>query len=105
MIWGCQYDQVMKFLLPEEVQTGHSDRDLTTRAALSGENELDKMKNIYDLEGNFWEYTLEADITYDNRIIRGGSYEGKRTASSRIRRDISPSSCYEEYSSRTTFYL
>ncbi len=104
MIWGCQYDQVIKFI-GEKAQVEHEDWNLTTSPALSGQNESDKMKNIYDLEGNFSEYTLEADITYDNRIIRGGSYEGKRTASSRIRRDISPSSCYEEYSSRTTFYL
>ncbi len=59
MIWGCQYDQVIKFI-GEEAQVGHSDRNLMISPALSGQNELDKMKNIYDLEGNFWESTLEA---------------------------------------------
>lgn len=58
MIWGCQYDQVIKFM-GEEAQTGHIDRNLTTTLALSGQNELDKMKNIYDLEGNLWKVTLE----------------------------------------------
>ena len=59
MIWGCQYDQVIKFI-GEEAQIGHSDRSLTTDHALSGQNDLDKMKNIYDLEGNYYEWTAEA---------------------------------------------
>ena len=71
MIWGCQYDQVIKFL-GEEGQMGHSDRNITGVRALSGQNELDKMKNIYDLEGNLREWTLEADST-DQRIYRGGN--------------------------------
>ena len=32
------------------------------------------MKNIYDLEGNFLEWTQEAD-TASNRTSRGGSYD------------------------------
>ena len=31
------------------------------------------MKNIYDLEGNFYEWTQEASDTYD-RTYRGGYY-------------------------------
>ena len=59
MIWGCQYNQVIKFI-GKEAQIGHSDRNLTTDHALSGQNDLDKMKNIYDLEGNHYEWTAEA---------------------------------------------
>ena len=109
MIWGCQYDQVMKFLLPEEVQTGHSDRDLTTRAALSGENELDKMKNIYDLEGNFWEYTLEA-VYNDNRICRGSYFNLTNTeeyspANSRANSSSRVDEANFRFSSRSTVYM
>ena len=71
MIWGCQYDQVIKFM-GNEAQMAHSDRNITGVRALSGQNELDKMKNIYDLEGNCREWTLEADST-DQRIYRGGN--------------------------------
>ena len=61
MIWGSQYDQVIKFI-GEEAQIGHADRNLTSSPALSGQNNLDKMKNIYDLEGNFQEWTQLGNI-------------------------------------------
>ena len=32
------------------------------------------MKNIYDLEGNYLEWTAEADNTY-SRTLRGGYYD------------------------------
>src|SRR5699024_10803042 len=40
MIWGCQYDQVIKFLKgrEEDLDNGHSDRNLTDTNALSGQN-------------------------------------------------------------------
>lgn len=69
MIWGCQYDQVIKFM-GEKAQTAHV--YISTNRALSGQNNLDNMKNIYDLEGNCREWTLEADST-DQRIYRGGN--------------------------------
>ena len=52
MIWGCQYDQVIKFLKEkgEEPETGHN--YISRTRALSGQNEQDCMRNIYDLEGN-----------------------------------------------------
>jgi len=65
MIWGSQYDQVIKFI-GEEAQIGHADRNIILSspmlgtATVSGNTPLDKMKNIYDLEGNYWEWTAEA---------------------------------------------
>ena len=72
MVWGCQYDQVIKFI-GEEAQKGHSNRNLTESIAISGQNELDEMKNIYDLEGNIGEWTLEAHSSTD-RTYRGNDY-------------------------------
>ena len=46
MIWGCQYDQVMKFI-GNEIETVHFDRNLTDAPEVAGNNPLDKMKNIY----------------------------------------------------------
>ena len=43
--------------------------------APTGYNEMYKVKNIYDLAGNIWEWTLEAYGT-NNRIKRGGRYDG-----------------------------
>ncbi len=72
MIWGCQYDQVIKFI-GEQAQVGHSDRNLTITHALSGQNEQDCMNNIYDLEGNHYEWTAEAYST-NLRERRGSGY-------------------------------
>ena len=58
MIWGCQYDQVIKFI-GNQAQIGHSDRNLTEVESLAGKNELDKRNNIYDLEGNYREWSME----------------------------------------------
>ena len=41
---------------------------------LSGANDNWKIKNIYDLAGNVWEWTYEASSS--SRIRRGGSYRG-----------------------------
>ena len=75
MIWGCQYDQVIKFLRDggETPEYGHS-YVLTTRA-LTGQNESDKMKNIYDLEGNHNEWTMEASER-TQRGFRGNAFYG-----------------------------
>ena len=106
MIWGCQYDQVIKFI-GEEAQTGHTDRNLTTEFILSGQNLLDKMKNIYDLEGNHYEWTVEAS-NFDHRSDRGG---GRGYLNSNIYRASShrgsyyPNQIATVYTSRSIFYL
>ena len=106
MIWGCQYDQVIKFI-GEEAQVGHGDRNLTKTHALSGQNELDCMKNIYDLEGNFYEDTAEANIT-NYRAVRGSfcnnAYFGTRCPASK-RISGFPISANANASSRSTLYL
>ena len=106
MIWGCQYDQVIKFI-GEDAQTGHTDRNLTTEFILSGQNPLDKMKNIYDLEGNHYEWTVEAS-NFDHRSDRGG---GRGYLNSNIYRASShrgsyyPTQISTVYTSRSIFYL
>ena len=106
MIWGCQYDQVIKFI-GAEAQIGHNDRNLTTDYALSGQNELDKMKNIYDLEGNHYEWTAEAYSAY-SRANRGSNcnnaYLGIFNPAS-YRGDILPTVSGVDFSSRSTLYL
>ena len=107
MIWGCQYDQVIKFI-GEQAQVGHSDRNLTKDHALSGQNEQDCMNNIYDLEGNHYEWTAEAPST-SGRANRGSYYYNADSgyfypASNRDSLD-SPASSNFYYSSRSTLYL
>ena len=105
MIWGCQYDQVIKFI-GDEAQIGHT--YIETNKILSGENESDKMKNIYDLEGNFWEWIMEENTTV-NRTSRGGFSDRAREkifypASYRGRNAYNPTYTDMNASTRSTLY-
>ena len=87
MIYGNQWDRVMNWLVEtgakeqEEVYSNSSSwgnyRDSTGAAATdsgskqtSGKNEAWQANNIYDLAGNYFEWTQEASST-NNRISRG----------------------------------
>lgn len=72
MVWGSEYDQAIKFI-GSEAQTGHTDRQLMNNICPSAYVPLDKMKNIYDLEGNLLEWTAEASDSY-GRNDRGNGY-------------------------------
>ena len=52
----------------------------------TGKNSADKVYNIYDLEGNLYEYTAEKSYfsAINHFIYRGSCYEGKRSASNRF---------------------
>ena len=103
MIWGCQYDQVIKFI-GNPAQIGHT--YISDTRALSGQNEQDCMRNIYDLEGNHYEWTAEAYSTY-SRAFRGSFYGASNgvfyPASNRNGNDPTLSS--NNTSSRSTLYL
>lgn len=79
MMWGSQYDQVMLFVDGKldgtgqkafNVNTRSSNRHSGNRATGTGNVIVDKVANIYDLEGNMYEWTLEADDTL-YRVHRG----------------------------------
>ncbi len=76
MIWGCQYDQVIKFLGKEKGETGHNYQ--TPRRQLTGYvDDQDILNNIYDLEGNNYEWTAQAYGT-NGRVERGNYYSEGR---------------------------
>lgn len=78
MIWGSQYDAMLNWVInsdsadkhkiSEDTNGNHSGSLVTT-----GKYSNDKINNIYDLEGNLFEWTLEAMGEVD-RTIRGGSF-------------------------------
>lgn len=105
MIWGCQWDQIMiwmKDIRNNNVVQGSRyfvinsnnmgnylnteikiSEDQVKRAGeafrfKSGEVDGTMIKNIYDLAGNAWEWTMEANFT-NSRTVRGGdcSYDGE----------------------------
>ena len=108
MIWGCQYDQVIKFLKEngEDPEIGHT--YIADSRALSGQNEQDCMRNIYDLEGNHFEWTAEAYSTV-YRARRGSNYNyaisGDFYPASNRLGNGNPTGSYGSHSSRTTLYL
>ena len=109
MIWGCQYDQVIKFLKEngEEPEIGHT--YIADSRVLSGQNEQDCMKNIYDLEGNHEEWTAEAYSTND-RALRGSSFNDVARfdhfyPASQRDDNYYPNTSNNYFSSRTTLYL
>ena len=107
MIWGCQFDQVIKFM-EKEAQIGHDNRKLTNVPSVSAQNNMDRIKNVYDLEGNFSELTMEAS-TELYRISHTGSFydvnygEFYSVSYSNIWRI--PSETGISLSSRSTLYL
>ena len=73
----------------------------TGSAAASGNNINDLVQNIYDLEGNYYEWTAEARGN-TNRRLRGSYYSLAKPASNRTSDHASQA---RAYTSRSTLYI
>ncbi len=93
LIYGVQWDAVMKWIEEIENQdatgtltkyiqdsTGmgwhnynYTNGNATHKIGVDLEGGKNKVKNIYDLAGNVWEWTMESYNT-DGRVYRGGAY-------------------------------
>jgi len=96
MIWGCQWDAMLKFILTgqdashvtADTNVGHTSTEFTSKPYLTGGTNYstvytgstaynDIASNIYDLEGNVKEWTQEAnDVLL--RVSRGGFFQRYR---------------------------
>ena len=108
MIQGAAYDQVMKFVengerpdgQPYNIKTaenvGHGSSSFTTKPYQTGGRDYstnytgttpynDKVKNIYDLEGNVRTWTTEADSTI-YRVFRGRQFQQQLFSKFSLRR-------------------
>lgn len=101
MIYGSQYNAMMTWMGAAANTTigDNRNQDRTT-----GTCETDFINNVYDLYGNSFEWTQEANST-DYRVLRGGFYNGDCSPS--FRSDLSPTvtHSYGVYSSRLALYV
>ena len=77
MIWGSQYDAMQNFALEGEdkskvIETTNAKHNLENNI-YTGSTPSDKILNIFDLEGNVMEWTMESD-TDMKRVRRGGVF-------------------------------
>lgn len=87
---GIQWDAMMKFVNGKKDGEGNI-FDVTTHSesrsglGVTGKNEADKVCNIYDIEGNYYEYVAEKN-TFNSNFpynCRGGAWHGDISASNR----------------------
>ena len=110
MIWGCQHDQVLKFVngkkdgegVTFDVTKNSTSRHSQSVKAGTGNTSADFVANIYDLEGNKFDFSLEA-YNIENRIPRGGHCMNRDVASYRMQQG--PKISNTLYGSRLTLYI
>ena len=98
LCYGSQWDAMCRYI-------GDSQRTTPTKSApeVTGNVATDVSKNIYDLAGNCWEWTMEADGSY-RRIWRGGGYSDAVSVSGR-NYDYFPYGAFGDCSFRCSLYI
>ena len=122
LIYGVQWDAIMRWMKDEpnltdgkyiQDSTGmgwYDDNYASGNSTHQTGTDLDggknKVKNIYDLAGNVWEWTIESSNT-DNRVGRGGGYLSSSSAfpASGRGNNVLPSMSYSNIGFRVTLYL
>ena len=111
MIWGCQYDAMLRWMKGNNIDVTNktptdTNRNVTasknTTRVTGSENSNDILNNVYDILGNSQEWTQEADLTGD-RVNRGGRYNSSGYPS--IRGSDFPTNTNGIYGSRLTLYI
>ncbi len=98
LTYGCEWDAMCRYI-------GDSQRTTPTKdggVELTGSVDTDVSKNIYDLAGNCFEWTMEAYNTY-NRGLRGGSCDCAGPVS--LRSGYDPTNYRDSCSFRPTLYI
>ena len=97
LTYGCEWDAMCRYIGDSQRTTPKK-----SRPELTGSVSTDVSKNIYDLAGNCFEWTMEAFGT-DGRFGRGGDYYGAGPVSDRYFDD--PAGSDDNYSFRPTLYI
>ena len=112
MIWGCQWDAVMRWMYnsgDEEKKT--YTYDSTGKGNYSGSRKATgsdpeyAVNNIYDMAGNVFDWTIEAFST-NYRVFRGGLYNSNASDSpASYRGNNDPTDSNSDYGSRLALYM
>ena len=78
LCYGSQWDAMCRYIGDSQRTTPRKDKP-----ELTGAVEKDVSKNIYDLAGNCWEWTMEARYS-GTRVERGGNYSDVYPVSNRL---------------------
>ena len=109
MIYGCQWDETMSWLSRNGYNTD-TDSSLwgnygSSSPINTGSVSTYKANEIFDLAGNYFEWTQEAYST-NYRVLRGGGCDGSGLVYPGSDRDISLAfSFFGSYSARVTLYI
>ena len=107
MITSKEWNTIMTFTgygdAKRATSTYKTEPDLSGSAYKGTTDTYDLTKNIYDLAGNVWEWTLTASSTF-NRVYRGGNYSGVFNSAS-YTSSIDPDFSYSSYGSRLALYI
>ena len=97
LTYGCEWDAMCRYI-------GDSQRTTPKKPApeLTGSVSTDVSKNIYDLAGNCYEWTMEAYDT-NGRVLRGRGFDGADPVSGR--NDNYPTDSNDYNSFRPTLYI
>ena len=115
LIYGVQWDAIMRWLSEgtEEEKTwlidstgkgNYLDSDDTNNPSKTGVNENYKIKNIYDLAGNVFEWTMET-YSLNIPVRRGGDYGSEGNGAPCSKRTITGNSTYVYSNTRISYIL
>ena len=107
MIWGCAYDQIMLWMQANNIDvksTAQTQGNFSANYINTGSNDNYKFNNIYDLCGNYLEWTMTS--MWSGRAVRGGykGSTGDKTAMSSSE-GIAPSAAKPEATTRIQLFI